>query len=126
MARTNSITSLAAALAAVMTIASAGTALAEPAFVGTWSQTRFSCLRTQDKAGAPLILTTRSYDQNAGHCTFPFPKGNGPSWVLNAKCVIEGDKQNHTFIVQTTGNKLTIRESGIANKVLVRCPTRAK
>ena len=114
------------AIAAIITCAAAGTAAAEPAFVGTWSQTRFSCLRTQDKAGAPLILTTRSYDQNAGHCTFPVPKGNGPSWVLNAKCAIEGDKQNHTFIVQTTGNKLTIRETGVANRTLVRCPTRAR
>ena len=117
---------LTAITAAVMTSATVAAALAEPAFVGTWSQNRLGCRVAQDKPGAPLILTTRSYDQNAGHCTFPVPKGNGPSWVLNAKCAIEGDKQNHTFIVQTTGNKLTIRESGIANKVLVRCPTRAK
>ena len=126
MARLKSITASTALGAGLVWCACVGSASAEPAFVGTWARTKSGCLQTQDKPGAPLILTTRTYDQHEGHCTFPPPKGNGPSWSLKATCSIDGDKQTHTFLVQTLRGKLSIRESGAANKLLVRCATRAR
>jgi hypothetical protein len=108
-----------AALAAAAIIPDA--ALAQtPAYVGTWASRPAQCRLGQEVQDAPMIIKRDGYDQHEAHCKFNSVQAQGKAWTVKAKCMVEGDTQDYGFVLQVSGNRLTIKdEAGTRN--LARC-----
>lgn len=112
-----------AAAAAVLAACTAGPlpALAStPAYVGTWGTDAANCKLPQDQQGAPMVISTKGYDQHEAHCTFASVARKGRVWMVDAQCSIEGDKQKDSFTLQVNGNKLVMAHGNRA-RTYVRC-----
>ncbi len=109
-----------AALAAILVLCASPAAAASD-FVGTWGATKASCRLPQDAQGAPMILTLTSLDQHETHCQLALTRNAASPWIARAKCVVEGDQQNHTFKFTVRGDRLVVSERGVADKAYVKC-----
>jgi hypothetical protein len=91
-------------------------------YAGTWAADLAQCKTGQDSQDAPLILTSKGYDQHEAHCTFDGLKSSGAGeWSAKAACSIEGDKQSIDVTLTLSGDTLTLTEDGAARDLL-RCP----
>jgi hypothetical protein len=91
-----------------------------PEYVGTWAARAAQCRLGQESQDAPMIIKRDRYDQHEAHCIFKSVRKQGQVWTILSECEVEGDKQNHNFTLQVSGNRLTIRDE-IATRVLQRC-----
>lgn len=91
-------------------------------FAGTWAADLATCKAAQDRPDAPLVLTSKGYDQHEAHCTFEGLKSIGPGeWSGKAGCSVEGDTQSFPVELTLSGDILTLTEDGAARDLL-RCP----
>ncbi len=91
-------------------------------FAGTWAADLESCKKGQDTPEAPLVLTSKGYDQHEAHCDFKgLEAKGGDEWSGKASCTVEGDKQSFDVKLIVSGNTLTLTENG-ASRDLLRCP----
>jgi hypothetical protein len=109
---------VAACLALTLTPASA----ASPAYTGTWAADLSTCKIAQDHPDAPMIVTSKGYDQNEAHCSFKKVEETGPNeWTVSGSCSVQGDEQPLNDKLTVSGDTLSIGEPG-ASQDLLRCP----
>jgi hypothetical protein len=112
---------LAAALAMCGALAPSDSSARDTAYAGTWAAKRAQCRLGQDKPDAPLVLNRNGYDQHETHCKFGSVRAQGKdTWRVLAKRSVQGDAQNHAFMLVVAGTRLTIRDEHGA-RVLWRC-----
>lgn len=91
-------------------------------FAGTWATNPAECEVPQDLAGAPMILTSKGYDQHETHCTFAGLTASGESqWTTKAECSVEGDSQSFDWRLSLAGSRLTITDDAGSSEY-ERCP----
>lgn len=91
-------------------------------FAGTWAADLANCKTPQERADAPLVLSSKGYDQHETHCRFSGLKPSGAGeWAGKAACTVEGDSQSFEVKLTVSGDTLTLTEDG-ASRDLLRCP----
>ncbi len=91
-------------------------------YTGTWAADLTNCNTPQDRADAPLVLSSKGYDQHEAHCTLSGLKSSGAGeWAGKAACSVEGDSQAFDVKLTVSGDTLTLTENG-ASRDLLRCP----
>jgi hypothetical protein len=91
-------------------------------YAGTWAADLANCKTPQESTDAPLVLSSKGYDQHEAHCTFSGLKPSGAGdWSGKAACSVEGDSQSFHVKLTVSGDTLTLTESG-ASRDLLRCP----
>jgi hypothetical protein len=91
-------------------------------YAGTWAADLANCKTPQDSTEAPLVLSSKGYDQHEAHCTFSGLKPSGAGeWAGKAACRVEGDSQSFDVKLTVSGDTLTLTEDG-ASRDLLRCP----
>jgi hypothetical protein len=99
----------------------AGPAMAAD-YTGTWAADLANCKTPQEEADAPLVLTSKGYDQHEIHCKFEALKSSGAGeWSSMAACSVEGDSQTVDTKLTVSGETLTLTEDGVSRDLL-RCP----
>lgn len=91
-------------------------------YTGTWAADLANCKNPQDSSNAPLVLSSKGYDQHEAHCKFSglMPAGAG-EWTGKAACAVEGDSQSFDVKLTVSGDTLTLTENG-EGRDLLRCP----
>jgi hypothetical protein len=91
-------------------------------YAGTWAADLANCKTPQERADAPLVLSSKGYDQHEAHCTFSGLKPTAAGeWAGKAACSVEGDSQAFEVKLTVSGDTLTLTEDG-ASRDLLRCP----
>lgn len=105
-----------------LTLALAAVPASAADYSGTWAADLDSCKVAQDSPEAPLVVTSKGYDQHEAHCKFQDLKSSGPGeWSGTANCSVEGDNQTVAVGLTVSGNTLTLTEDG-TGRDLLRCP----
>ncbi|MGZ8408964.1 MAG: hypothetical protein ACXWVS_03400 [Hyphomicrobium sp.] len=120
-ARRHPIMHVAAAMVSLAYAGASGPAHAAD-YAGTWAADLANCKTPQDSTEAPLVLSSKGYDQHEAHCTFSGLKPSGAGeWDGKAACSVEGDSQSFDVKLTVSGDTLTLTEDG-ASRDLLRCP----
>ena len=113
--------SLLAALLAAFPARAADPAPTDPPYVGTWGANAAYCRIPQDRRGAPMIITTKGFDQHEAHCRFRNINQAGNTYFVVSMCSVEGDKQRNSFTLEVDGDQPTLTRVKVSQK-LIRCP----
>ena len=101
------VSTFAASLIALgMLAATASAAGKDFAFAGTWAANPAHCKNAQDVMDAPMLLTSKGYDQHEAHCTFSNVKAGKADWTAKATCSVEGDSQTMDIRLKLRGRQL--------------------
>ena len=109
-----------AALLAATPAYAAGPAKPAPAYVGTWAANTTQCKVPQDRQAAPLLLTTKGYDQHEAHCRFVSVKTVRKGWRMASTCTVEGNVQRDQLTAKVSGDTLFLT-TGKNTRMLKRC-----
>jgi hypothetical protein len=91
-------------------------------YAGTWAADLANCKTPQDSADAPVVFSSKGYDQHESHCTFSGLKlVSAGEWAGKSTCSVEGDSQSFDVKLTVSGDTLTLTEDG-ASRDLLRCP----
>lgn len=102
------MTRIFAGAAFALLLATAPAPAQAPAYVGTWGSDAAQCKLDQSEENAPMIVKANRYDQHETHCTFSSVRKRGSGWDVQARCQVDGDKQNPKFRIEVSGGKLTM------------------
>jgi hypothetical protein len=106
--------------ASVLLATACAPAFAAGSYVGKWATNAAQCRLPQSNPKAPLLLGATTYDQHEAHCTFRTSRELFRT-TLNARCSIQGDAQDHKYIVRVVGDRLTLSEGRTNARTFIRC-----
>ena len=91
-----------------------------PLYVGTWADDPAQCSIAQDRENAPMVMAKDHFDQHESHCSFKSVSGHENEWKVTSECSVEGESQIYEFGMSVADKQLTMLDDA-GTHLYARC-----